>query len=83
VGRLDDAAKAYRASDAALRRAEEQATARVQAAREARTNAREELAEAIAAEARTGTPQVEIIRRSGYSREQVRRILRAAGVEPG
>ena len=29
-----------------------------------------------------GTPQVEIIRRTGYSRENVRTILRRAGIEP-
>ncbi|GAA5181248.1 hypothetical protein GCM10023322_15440 [Rugosimonospora acidiphila] len=81
MGQLDDAAKAYRASETALRRAQEAAQARMDAAREARAQARERLAEAIAAEARVGTPQVEIIRITGYSRERVRQILRAAGIE--
>ena len=82
MGQLDDAAKAYRAADAAVDRAKSAAAARIDAARQARTEARQRLHEAIVAEARQGTPQVEIIRRSGYSRDRVRTILRAAGVEP-
>lgn len=77
---LDDAAKAYRSADAALNRAKEQAAARVATAREARDRAREQLHAAIVAEALAGTPQVEIIRRTGYSRDRVRVILREGGV---
>jgi len=45
--------------------------------------ARPRLAAAIVAAARAGMRQVEIVKVSGYTREQVRRICRAAGVEPG
>jgi hypothetical protein len=81
VGQLADAVKAYHASETALRRTQEAAAARVRAARDDRTRARERLAQAIVAEARAGTSQVEIIRATGYSRERIRQILRAAGVE--
>lgn len=81
MGQLDDAAKAYRAADTALTRVKDDAAQRIEAARTARTEARERLHAAIVAEAREGTPQVEIIRRSGYSRDRVRTILRAGGIE--
>lgn len=81
MGQLADAVKAYRVTVTALERAQEAAEARIRAARDDRTRARERLAAAIAAEARAGTPQVEIIRVTGYSRERVRQILRAAGIE--
>ncbi|OLB78815.1 MAG: hypothetical protein AUI14_12110 [Actinobacteria bacterium 13_2_20CM_2_71_6] len=82
MGQLDAAAKAYRAAEVAVQRAEETATARLKAARDARAEARHRLAEAIVDAAREGTRQVDIIRITGYSRERVRTILRAAGVEP-
>jgi hypothetical protein len=44
--------------------------------------ARERLAAAIVAASVAGTRQVDVMRVTGYSRESVRRILRAAGVEP-
>lgn len=44
--------------------------------------AREKLAEAMVAAAFAGMPQTEIIRISGYTREHVRRILRAGGFDP-
>lgn len=37
--------------------------------------------DAIVAERRGGVKQVDVIRRTGYSREQVRRIERAGGIE--
>lgn len=52
-------------------------------AKRALDEARPQLAEAIADAARAGTKQTEIVRVTGYTREQVRRICRAAGVEPG
>lgn len=52
-------------------------------AKEALDTARPRLAEAIVAAARGGVRQSEIVRVSGYTREQVRRICRAAGIEPG
>ncbi|WP_433612484.1 hypothetical protein ACQP2P_01465 [Dactylosporangium sp. CA-139114] len=81
MGQLDDAAKAFRAADTALTRAKELAAQRIEAARAARIEARDRLHAAIVAEALAGVPQVDIIRRSGYSRDRVRTILRAGGVE--
>jgi hypothetical protein len=43
--------------------------------------ARPRLAAAIVDAARAGVRQVDIVRITGYTREQVRRILRAGGVE--
>ena len=44
--------------------------------------ARDKLADAMVTAARAGMPQTEIIRISGYTREHVRRILRAGGFDP-
>lgn len=79
---LDELVTAYRRAERAVDTAEQAAAARLKAAREARTAARLALAEGIVGAWRAGTSQAEIARRTGYSREQVRRILRAAGVEP-
>jgi DNA invertase Pin-like site-specific DNA recombinase len=81
VATLDDLVRAYRRAENAVPAVERAAAARVKAAREARTAARLALAEGIVEAWRAGTPQAEIARRTGYSREQVRRILRAGGVE--
>jgi DNA-binding phage protein len=81
VATLDDLVRAYRRAEKAVPAAERAAEARVKAAREARTAARLELAEGIVAAWQSGIQQAEIARRTGYSREQVRRILRANGVE--
>jgi hypothetical protein len=43
---------------------------------------RDALAAAIVEAAKAGTRQIDIIRVSGYSRERVRQILRAGGIEP-
>ncbi|HEV8174334.1 MAG TPA: hypothetical protein VGP91_11875 [Actinoplanes sp.] len=74
---LDEAATSYRRAQAAL--AELQA--QVGTARANVESARAELAEAIVEAARRGMRQVEIVQRSGYTRESVRRIVRAAGIE--
>jgi predicted transcriptional regulator len=50
-------------------------------AKDALDKARPVLAAAIADAARAGVRQAEIVRTSGYTREQVRRICRAAGIE--
>ena len=76
--RLDQAANTYRRAKADLA----DARRRVGPARTAVDRARLELAEAIAEAARSGMRQVDIVRASGYTRENVRRILRAAGIEP-
>lgn len=82
MGQLEDAAKAHKAAQTALRQAQLAAKLRVQAARERADKTREELAAAIVAAALQGEKQVEIIRITGYSRERVRTILREGGVEP-
>jgi hypothetical protein len=76
MGQLDDAAEAYRAAVAKL----DAARAAVPAAREELAEARTALAAAMVMAARSGMTQTEIIRRTGYTRESVRRILRAGGV---
>lgn len=75
---LDAAANAYRQAQAKL----DAARAAIGPARADVERARLELAEAIVEAARGGMRQVEIVRRSGYTRESVRRICRAAGIEP-
>lgn len=81
VGQLDDATKAYRAAETAVRRAQRDATVRVQAARRTQTQARQRLHAAIIEAARGGMRQVEIMAVTGYSRDRVRTILRAGGIE--
>ncbi|WFE46298.1 hypothetical protein [Verrucosispora sp. WMMD1129] len=61
----------------------EQAAKAYRRAKEALDKARPELAEAIVEAAREGMRQAEIVRVTGYTREQVRRICRAAGIDPG
>lgn len=75
---LDAAAEAHRAALAEL----DTAKAKVRSLRDRVTETRAELAAAIEAETLAGTRQNEIVRRTGYSREQVRTILRARGIEP-
>lgn len=75
---LEAATEAYKA---ALQRVTD-AVAEVAAARAAVPDARARLAVAIVEAYRAGVRVGEIARVSGYGREQVRRILRAAGVEP-
>lgn len=81
MAQLDDAVEAYRAAQERVPEAEAQARELVRAARAGVAQARRRLAEAMVAEAEQGVRQVDIIRRTGYSREQVRTILRAGGVE--
>jgi len=78
MGQLDDAVKAYRAAVGA----HESAKQRVQTTKDKADQARAELAKAIVREALAGTKQVDIIKRTGYSRERIRTILREGGVEP-
>ena len=82
MAQLEDAVKAYRASLAGIETAKRAAEQRVRAARDKAEADRVKLAEAMVQAAREGTRQVDIIRITGYSREQVRTILRAGGVEP-
>ncbi|MCM0677652.1 hypothetical protein NCC78_23615 [Micromonospora phytophila] len=82
---LGGAMRALRAADEALPQAEEHAAQlarQVKAEARARVEqARAELHRAIVAEYRAGARQVDLVKRTGYSRERVRQILRAGGVE--
>jgi acyl-CoA reductase-like NAD-dependent aldehyde dehydrogenase len=80
---VEDAAKALKAAQAGVTRAEERAKQLVQEARGRVSDARQRLAEAIVQEYLNGARVGELAARSGYTRETVRRILRAAGIEPG
>lgn len=76
-GDLEPALAAYRAAlDAA-----DKAKAAVKAANTVVPVARARLARAIVAEYRDGARVRDLADRTGYGREQIRRILRAAGVE--
>jgi hypothetical protein len=81
VDQLDRALRAYRTAQAGVPRAEQRARELVAAARAKAERARAELAAAIVAEHEAGARQVDLIKRTGYSRERVRQILREAGVE--
>ncbi|MEU7572874.1 hypothetical protein [Micromonospora sp. NPDC049240] len=82
---LDGAMRALRDAEEALPGADEraaQAARQIKAEARARVEAaRVELHRVMVAEYRAGARQVDLIRRTGYSRERVRQILRAAGVE--
>lgn len=83
---MEDAARAHRealAEEDAAKEALAAARARRAAAGEKVALTRQPLAEAIVQAARDGVRQVEIARTSGYNRERVRQICRAAGIEPG
>jgi len=82
VATLDDLVKAYRRAESAVPAAERAAEAKVKAAREAQAAARRALAAGIIEAWQAGISQSEIARRTGYSREHIRRILRAGGIEP-
>lgn len=81
MANLDDAARAYQAAAAAVEATREANDRRLREAREKAEAARLVLAEAMVDAAKAGMKQVEIIKVSGYSREHVRTILRAGGVE--
>ena len=82
MGQIEDRVKAYQASVAALDATKKATAAKVKDAQDKVGQARAEVAAAIVAEFRTGVRQKDLIRRSGYSRERVRQILRAGGIEP-
>ncbi|MEU7903227.1 hypothetical protein [Actinoplanes sp. NPDC049118] len=76
---LEAAARAYQAAQDAVTEAQQ----RVAEARAEVPAARERLGQEIVRATLAGARQVDVMAASGYSREQVRRILRAAGVEAG
>lgn len=75
---LADATAEYRAAHAAL----DAAKAQVRAEQARLRTARNELAESVVAAARRGTRMRDLVDTTGLSREWVRQLLRAAGVEP-
>lgn len=78
---LDDLEAAKRAFDAALK-AVEDAQQQLADAREGVPVARDRLHAAIVRAARKGARQTDIAEVSGYRRERIRQILRAAGITP-
>lgn len=78
---LDEAARQYRKAVSGVDSAKRAAQRRISAAREWESAAREILHEAMVEAARAGMRPVEITRRSGYTAERVRQILRAAGID--
>jgi hypothetical protein len=74
---LEAATRAYREAQAAVVTAERDlAAAKADVPRK-----RQMLADAIVQAARAGVRQIDIVKVTNYQREQIRRILRAAGVE--
>jgi hypothetical protein len=81
VAKLDTAVQAHRAALAGLESAKEAAVASVLKARERVAPTRTALAQAIVEATVAGMRQNEIVKITGYSHEQVRTIVRAAGIE--
>ncbi|NJP32882.1 hypothetical protein [Micromonospora thermarum] len=78
---LAAAVRAYEEARAAVVDGQAQAEQLVTDARNDVAEARSRLAEAIVDAARGGMRQVDIVRVTGYTRERVRQILRAGGIE--
>lgn len=78
---LDEAARDYRRAVSGVEAAKRAAQRRIAAAREWESVTREALHAAMVEAAEDGMRPSEIVRRSGYTKELVRQILRAAGVE--
>lgn len=79
---LDQAARDYRRAVLGVETAKRAAQRRVDAAAQYRDRAREVLHAAMVEAALEGVRPVELVRRTGYTAERVRQILRAAGVAP-
>ncbi|GAA1839907.1 hypothetical protein [Asanoa iriomotensis] len=81
MDRVGEAFARFQAAQAGIDRAKERAAQVVADARAAAEQARLDLAAAIASEYGNGARVSDLARRSNYTREHVRRILRAAGYE--
>lgn len=79
---LDAAIRDYRRASAGIEAAQRAAKRRVDEARERAAAARTALHAAMVEAAENGMRPIEIERRTGYTKERVRQILRAGGVEP-
>lgn len=80
MDQVGEALRAYRAAQAGITRAEERAAQLKADARARAEEARQALAAAIVAEYEDGARVNDLARRSEYTREHIRRILRAAGI---
>lgn len=83
--RLEELARAYRealAEESAAKRAVTKARGRHTEALKKVADKRSPLAEAIIEESRAGRPPKEIIEITGYTRQRIRQLCRAAGVPP-
>jgi hypothetical protein len=80
---LADAVRAYRHAREDIDAARDRAARIVDDAKASAERARLALAVAIVAAARAGMRQRDIVQATGYNREMVRRIVRAAGITPG
>jgi hypothetical protein len=78
---LSEAVEAYRAAQQGVDAAKAEAERIVAQARETVAVKRNALNEAIAEAARNGTKQRDIVAVTGFTREHVRRVTRAAGIE--
>lgn len=67
----------------ARERAQQKARQIIDTAQQRVDKARAQLADVIVAEYEGGARVTDLAQRAGYTRETIRRILRAAGVEPG
>jgi hypothetical protein len=79
---LDAALRDYRRAVAGIETAKQAAARRTAEARQRAEDARAVLHAAMVEAARDGMRPMEIQRRTGYTKERVRQILRAGGVEP-
>lgn len=82
VDHLEAAVEAFKTAQAGVPKAEQRARELVEAARGKVDQARAALHQTIVTEYQNGRRVNELARRSDYNRETIRRILRAAGVEP-
>lgn len=78
TSRLEELAREF----AAARAESAELRPRLEAAQKKLTELRPQIADAIAEAARAGMRQADIVRITGYTRERVRQICRAAGIEP-
>lgn len=79
---LDAAVRDYRRALASIDTAKLAATRRIAQARERADAARAVLHAAMVEAVEAGVRPTELARRTGYTKERVRQILRAGGVEP-
>jgi hypothetical protein len=82
VDQVEAALRAFKAAQAGVPKAEQRARELIAAARAEVDKARTVLADAIVNDYLDGDRVADLARRAEYSRETIRRILRAANVDP-